>query len=108
MFSSKKVFQWISLGLFIKLLIVIILYYNHGLYSDESKYPFLLVGDHFAYMQTTTNIINHGVYALYGSVETGLEKYTGRMPGYEFVLVLFKLFLPNDYNLYAVIILQQT
>jgi len=97
---------WFILGFLLKFIVIAFLTYNLGLWENKQEYPFLFGGDAPMYLKTSYNIINHKIYALYGDPQNGFQIYTGRMPGYEVILILFTYFFKLEIALYAVIITQ--
>lgn len=96
---------WILAAIVIKLLVAIPLYFTLELYNAD--YPHLFGGDAHYYLTAAENILYKGTYAIYNFNESeGLEPYTGRMPGYEPVLIAWLSFLPVKKALFFVVVSQ--
>lgn len=103
-FNTNNHLFWITIAIIGKVFIILLLQLNLDLWGKET--PFLYGGDGPMYVKVAENIRNFGVYALYGDNLNNLEPYTGRMPGYEPLIIFFRLFSSITGTLYCLIFVQ--
>ena len=85
--NYKKYFLWIILSATIKVIFYFILIYPN-LEKSEHIGPFILSNDHSEYISPTDNLIDKGIYSL----NKKNESYAGRLPGFIFPYILFRVF----------------
>ncbi|MBI4929422.1 MAG: hypothetical protein HY841_01575 [Bacteroidetes bacterium] len=93
-----KYLSWIIFGIILKLLFGVYLHYNVFLFDngrEPSNYFFLISGDHYEFFNPTNNLVEKGSYSLF----EGSGPYAGRLPGYIFPYILFRILFTEKISL---------
>jgi hypothetical protein len=95
---------WITISIFLKFLIVCLLFSLLGLSFGT---PYIYSGDGPFYYNLAGNIAHHQTYSLYKDIEGKFMPYTGRMPLYEFIMAFFMwIDFPKELVFKCIIIIQ--